>query len=108
MNIITVSSVVKEILTNHPEARDNDNLFILKVWAEQDPHLRSTSALFRNFAVEFKSGNLHSTESICRARRKLQEEFPYLRGLSHKARHNHQEDVKEQLKQPELLAGGTP
>lgn len=108
MNIIKVSSVVKTILINHPETRDNDNLLILKVWAEQEPMLRNTTFPFVKFAKEFKEGNFHSTESICRARRKLQEEFPQLRGENYKAKQNHQEDVKEQLKQPEILAGGTP
>jgi hypothetical protein len=108
MNIIKVSSVVKKILIEFPEARDSDELLILKVWGEQEPYLRNIRYTFVKFAQEFKKGSFHSTESICRARRKIQEEFPQYRGESYKAKQNHQEDVKDQLKQPEMLAGGTP
>ena len=108
MNIIKVSAVVKQLLTDQPKTRDSDNLLILKVWAEQEPSLRRTSFSFVNFSYYFINGIFHSTESICRARRKIQEEFPSLRGASYKARQNHQEDVKEQLRSPELLAGATP
>ncbi len=108
MNIIKVSDTVKKILKENPKARDNDNLLILKVWAEQEPSLRRTSFSFVNFSYYFINGIFHSTESICRARRKIQEEFPEYRGKSYKAKQNHQEDVKEQLRSPELLAGGTP
>ena len=108
MNIIKVSAVVKQLLTDQPKTRDSDNLLILKVWAEQEPNLRRTDFSFTNFAYYFSNGVFHSTESICRARRKMQEEFPNLRGASYKARQNHQEDVKDQLRSPELLAGGTP
>lgn len=88
--------------------QDSDELLTLKVWAEQNPKLRNKEYPFMNFAINFKEGAYHKTESIRRSRQKLQEEFPNLRGKTYKARQGHQEQVKEDLKTPEINAGGTP
>ena len=108
MNIPKVSSVVKKILLEHPLTRDSDELLILNVWATQEPKLRDNSYRFIDFAKDFMNCQYYSTESIGRARRKIQEEFPQYRGDNYKTRQRHQQDVKDQLKQPEMLSGGTP
>jgi len=108
MNILKVNNIVKKILIENPECRDDDQLLILKVWGEQEPHLRDSRYSFIMFAQNFINRKFYSTESICRVRRKLQEEFGYLRGKKHKNRHNHQKEIKKQLKSLELLSGGTP
>lgn len=109
MKLQNISHTVKRILVNCPETREDDNLLILKVWAIQNPVLRTNpNFLFWDFAKDFKKKKYASTESIRRSRAKLQEEFPELRGKNYKNRQNHQESVKEELKSPELNAGGTP
>ena len=97
MNLISIKDSVKEILTNEPETRDNDNLLILKVWAKQNPFLRRKEVTFLDFAVGFKGGQYASTESVRRCRQKLQELNPSLRGKNYKKRHDEQASVKDQL-----------
>ena len=109
MQILTTSTIVKKVLINVPDCRDDDNLLILKVWAIQDPKLRDDKELtFIDFSKKFLKGKFANVESIRRSRQKLQQEFKGLRGKNYKERHDHQEDVKEQLNDLSLLAGGTP
>lgn len=109
MEILKVSIVVKSVLVKSPEARDSDELLILKVWAIQNPTLREDKSFtFIDFAKLFKDKKLFSTESIRRSRQKLQEEIEGLRGVNYKSRHKHQEKVKSDLKELPMLNGGTP
>lgn len=108
MKIIQIAPTVKKILIDNPETRDSDELLILKVWAEQNPSLRMSLFTFRRFAKSFIKGDFANTESIRRSRQKIQQEFPKLRGESYKPRHKERDSVKEQLRSPEVLAGGTP
>lgn len=108
MNIVKIIPTVKELLMFQPVTRDNDEMLILKVWAEQVHELRSRNYKYIDFARLFVGGRLHKPESIRRTRQKLQEEFPELRGKSYHARHNHQQSVKDQINQPEFHPGGTP
>lgn len=98
MNIVKIRDAVEQILINNPECRDDDNLLILKVWAEQNPMLRDHSTSFVQFSHQFLAGKYASTESIGRCRRKLQEENEALRGRSWRERHDEQENVKQQIK----------
>jgi len=109
MSILKVSTIVKNVLIESKESRDNDNLLILKVWAIQNPELRNDRSLtYYSFAKLFLNGSLSSAESITRARRKIQEEIETLRGYNYKSRQTHQEKVKEELKDLSLIKGGTP
>lgn len=108
VSVKQVSSIVKDILINEPRTRDDDNLLVLKVWAKKNPDLRNPSFSFVKFSEGMLDGTYPSYESISRARRKLQEEFPNLRGLNYKERHKHQEVIKDELNDPQLKRGGTP
>lgn len=108
MELSSIKETVKSLLDKHPACRDNDNLLILKVWAKQQPQLRSQDFTFVAFGSAFMRGEFASTESIRRVRQKMQEEFPHLRGQKYLARQKHQESIKEELRQPEMKAGGTP
>ena len=109
MNILSISKLVKSVLLNAPKTRDDDNLLTLKVWAIQHPELRSKKELtFIDFSREFLKGKFANTESIRRSRQKLQQENPSLRGEHYKERKNHQENVKEQLRDESLVNGSTP
>ena len=98
MNLISIKDTVETILRQAPATRDNDNLLILKVWAQQNPKLRESTAQFWDFAKMFIEGKYASTESIRRVRQKMQEIHPELRGKKYQARHAEQDSVKEQLK----------
>ena len=105
--ITEIAAIVKKMLIKYPSLKDNDKRLILNVWSYQQPTLKTSS--FVEFADLFKLGGLASPESIRRSRQKLQEEFPEFRGLNYKVRQKKcQDKVKEDLKAPELLAGGTP
>jgi len=108
MEILKVADIVKGLLISEPKTRDDDELLILKVWAKQEPKLREKKYTFRDFSNGFLKGKYFKTESIRRSRQKLQQENPSLRGKIYEARQNHQTKVKEDLRSPEILAGGTP
>ena len=93
---LNITDTVKEILTKHPETKDNDEYLILKVWVTQNPNLKT--ALFIDFARSFKSGKFANTESIRRSRAQLQKEYPELRGNAYEQRMAKQSKIKEQLK----------
>jgi len=104
--VLEISNTVKRLLFVEPKTRDSDELLILKVWEKQNPNLRNIS--FVLFATGFVNKKFASPRSISRARRKLQQEFKELRGNNYIKRMNHQEQVKEDLRHPEMKAGGTP
>lgn len=84
--IHNIKETVRRILINHPETRDDDHLLYLKVWAEQNPQLRTPSTTFYGFAQDFLAERYADTESIRRTRQKLQEQHPELRGKKYRAR----------------------
>jgi hypothetical protein len=84
-----IIDIVRELLEKKPELRDNDNLLMATIWESQSNIL--------NFFHRFKTGKLHSPESIRRARQKLQEEYQHLRGDLYEIRQKRQVKVKEEL-----------
>jgi len=88
-----IKPVVKELLKEFPLTRDNDNLLLLKVWAEQDNTLRMDK-LFSDFSVGMIAGKYMKFESVSRARRKVQEENPELRGKYYKDRKELAEEIR--------------
>jgi len=100
MKLIKTSHIVKRILENVPECRDDDTLLTLKVWSIEEPELRKDKTFsFWKFAKRFRDGDFSKTESIRRSRCKIQEECPELRGEKYKARMEHQDDVIDELHQ---------
>lgn len=89
--------IVEKLLIHQPQTRDNDKLLILKVWAYQNPQLRDSNYSFTNFAVNYLNGLYADSESITRARRKLQENNPHLRGEKWYERHQEAEEVRKQI-----------
>ena len=106
--LLEVSKEVKILLIVDPAVRDSDHLLILKIWALQEPRLRNRLFSFKRFAIGFKDGEYINPATIIRARAKLQEEIPTLRGKLYKIRMKQQEKVKEELKDGSMIAGGTP
>jgi len=85
---------VEVILSTYPQSRDNDNLLISTVWYSEieDKNIR-TAIFLRKIA----NGELTSTESICRVRRKVQEQNPHLRGERWKLRHEKADEVRREV-----------
>ncbi|MEY4334563.1 MAG: hypothetical protein RLZZ196_3313 [Bacteroidota bacterium] len=89
--------VIIDLLTNKEHLRDNDQALIANIWwRELVTQGKDKSTAFEMLKV-FSEGKLSNPESIRRARQKIQEEQPELRGQSYRARHREQDNVKEQL-----------
>ena len=84
-----IKLIVQRLLEEQPALRDNDNLLMSTIWKEQSNIL--------NFFQRLERGKLHSPETIRRARQKLQEDFPHLRGELYEVRQKRQEKVKKEL-----------
>ena len=106
MNILNYKDHVLKLLKSKPHLRDDDNKLISNIWYSQIKNRELTAF---QFLQEFSLGKVANPQSIRRIRRKLQEEFPELRGKKWCERHSEQTNVIEQLyNTPELYRGGTP
>lgn len=83
----TMESRVLNILIVNPESRDNDRLLFVEYLKRYNPEL-----VQRGYADVMLSGDLPSYEGITRARRKLQEKNPELRGILYEQRNHKQND----------------
>ena len=92
-----VQGKVKQVLTTNLEARDNDSILILEVWYLQNPVLNKPTVLFKGFAMQFRIGHFASTESIRRARQRLQQFHPELRGKLYKQRHEEAKVISDSI-----------
>ena len=104
MKITTVKKKVAEILTLKPETRDSDFYLMYWVWKQEfdlldlsDVKLEFDKINIVNLLSLLKDRQLSHPSGIMRARRKLQEENPALRGEVWKIRHKEQEVVKRDL-----------
>ena len=95
-----VSALVEKLLKEDKKYRDSDKKLSAKIWAIQYGgilKLKDVSAY--DFLCEYvkDKGFLYSQESIGRARRKIQEENPELRGKKYHKKQSEQADVCEVL-----------
>jgi hypothetical protein len=87
MNV--TKELVRQLLEQYPQTRDNDNLLMSMIW-------RKESNLF-NFFHRLESGKLTPAETIRRCRQSLQKANPELRGKMYDLRQKHQAKVKKEL-----------
>ena len=73
-----IEYLVREVLEINKMARDDDFYLVLNVYGEICPNVRDKD--FSYVMANHKQLKLPSFESITRARRKLQAEYPELRG----------------------------
>lgn len=92
-SIIKVKDKVEYLLTNHPIFRDDDNKLIAKIWYSE-----TNSTNLKDFMLEFGDKKISSPEAIRRARQKLQEHNPGLRGVLYNKRHQNGKTVKTHIK----------
>lgn len=111
MDILTPLTYVKELLKKNEHLRDDDNKLVANYWYKelQNSSVNTNSFTAHDFLNLYANGNMTPADSITRARRKLQEQFPELRGKNWKERQKHTEKVKKQLYEtPEFYIGGSP
>lgn len=85
-----IMAQVERIMRNHPETRDDD--FKLYGWACKESDERVMHLSFSQVMWNSAKLNIPSYESITRARRKLQELKPELRGKKYQARQERQSE----------------
>jgi len=88
-----VKEKVEYLLENFPVFKDDDNKIIARIW-NSEVSVNTLTA----FLKDFGEGKHTSPEAIRRARQKLQEHNPHLRGKLYDARHNNGKDVKSGIK----------
>ncbi len=88
--------MIKDILENYKETRDDD-LLLYKKYLIQEIGIKvldfSVSYLFEILST----ADVRSFESVARIRRKLQEQYIHLRGKSYSKRQKMAEDFKLEL-----------
>ena len=95
-----IQGLVKQLLESDQRYRDCDKVLSAKIWSIQ---MGGMEMLHKMTAYDFlceyvkRKGKLFSQESIGRARRKLQEQNPELRGKSYKKKKEKVAEVKEVL-----------
>lgn len=90
--------MVKKILENSKIARDSDCLLLTKVWSHESNEYDSDEPR-SHFFYDLVSGKYSTPETITRARRKLQEMYPELRGERYKKRHELAENVSLEMQE---------
>lgn len=100
-DIRTIKEIVENVLNTYPETKDNDALLVIKTWeielkANYTTNIENIS--LNQFFKVYLEGKVSNHESITRARRKLQEAIPELRGANYNLRHNFTEEVIHQVK----------
>ena len=89
-----IQDIVEKSLHDDVRARDNDMRLTALIWHEELGVLRDKCMPLLKLIAYNKVTNF---ESISRCRRKLQELHPDLRGDKYKARHDKQEEMKDDL-----------
>lgn len=98
-NLEDVKSIVEGLLIKNPNTRDSDNLLVATYYFYEvggKDVLQNQSAY--DFLKKMSAGSLTSFESISRARRKIQEQNPLLRGKNYKQRKESSEKIRENIK----------
>ena len=99
---------VSDLLTKKKETRDNDFYVMYWIWKEEfeksditkDLNLEFDKTNVVSLLSLLKDKHLSHPSAVMRARRKVQESDPKLRGELWKARHAEEEQVKKDLGYP--------
>lgn len=85
---------VEWFLINKPFTRDSD-LKLIAIWWRNEAVKQGLYE--EDFLEDFAKGKYTTPEAITRARRKVQELNPHLRGKSYKTRKENEQKVREQI-----------
>lgn len=96
--IKNIQDVVKDALIRYPKYRDDDNKLVAYIWWK---HLKNNNIpediIAMDFLQLYAKNELPQADAITRARRKIQEENPELRGELYNERHQLKEEVKNNI-----------
>jgi len=95
--VIRVKDVVIELLTKQPATRDNDRYLMQLIWLTENRFILSPSYSAMSFLRDLSDGRYSDPESIRRARQRIQEQHPELRGPAY--------GMKKKTLEPEMRQG---
>lgn len=97
--IKTVQAHVHALLMKYPHLRDSQHKLAANIWAVEVARLGYKAHLISGFDILklYSEGKLSSEETIARARRKVQEEHPHLRGVKYDERKAEEESVRQTI-----------
>jgi hypothetical protein len=95
----TLQEKVKIMLTKYPEMRDSDKMLVTNFWYFELRRMGVDvdKAPISEFFAAYQSGVLSNADLITRARRKVQEENPDLRGDSWEERHKEARETRKTI-----------
>jgi len=90
---------VAYLLRRHPETRDDDQVLVTNLWYfELRKYGDPANITAYDFFKLYSKGKLPTADLITRARRKVQENDPTLRGKTWQERHKEAENVRKNIK----------
>jgi hypothetical protein len=89
-----IKPLVIEILTEHPQTKDDDTLLLTMFWENQ---VKFPIKSYGQFSYLLVKKWLTTPETITRTRRKVQEQYPHLRGKLYEKRKNAEREISKQL-----------
>ena len=95
--IKNIKAKVKQLLTDLPHLRDDDNKLIANIWHKQIGKEKIKDLTAFDFLVHISEGQLINPESIRRVRQKIQEQNVLLRGKSYKSRKKTGTEFRQQI-----------
>lgn len=96
---IKVKSLLETSSDKMIDYRDNDEILVARIWADEFIALGNDikKSTARDLLKAYAVGSLTSAEYIVRARRRLQEMYPELRGTRWNERHGLGNDLKNNI-----------
>jgi hypothetical protein len=93
-----IKDKVYALLETKPTLRDCDNKLICSIYVLELGRKQVDKISAMELLTKIANSELPSFESVSRVRRKLQEEFPNLRGEKYKQRQKEAQEVKDNIK----------
>lgn len=96
--LTNAKDLVMSWLIKYPELRDNDSRLIANIWLKEIGKDKFDKMSARDLLRMFADGDLPQVETIRRARQKIQEHNPHLRGVSYRHRQERAGEVTKIIK----------
>jgi hypothetical protein len=96
--IKTMQNDVANMLRRHPELRDDDEKLVTNIWYVEMKRYGTPETLpVTDFLALYQQKKLSSADVITRARRKVQEQYPELRGTTWEERHKQSQTIRKNI-----------
>jgi hypothetical protein len=100
MKLKAIIQRVEQWLEEKPDLRDSDEKLVSNIWYDdlRLKNIKTREGSYLHFLSLYGTGQLTSADSITRARRKVQEDNPHLRGENYEKRQKElQEETQREL-----------